>query len=116
MGDFRRSSMSSVVPVGLLLAMLAWEAVSQPSTVPEPPLVIEGRVRWIDLGSQTLALTPANGTPAITIDLRSIRQSEYHGFRGNEYVRVVGFILRPSRRIQAFEIYLVTPWFPTEPP
>jgi hypothetical protein len=37
-------------------------------------------------------------------------------FRGNEYVRVVGFILRPSRRIQAFELYLVTPWFPTEPP
>jgi hypothetical protein len=109
-----RTRVTSVTIVGLLL--LASEAASQPPTVPEPPLVIDGRVLWIDFGSQTLALAPANGTPAITIDLRRIRQGDYHGFRGNEYVRIVGFILRPSRRIQAFEIYLVSPWFPTEPP
>jgi hypothetical protein len=109
-----RMKVTSVVIVGLLL--LASEAASQPPTVPEPPLVIDGRVLWIDFGSQTLALAPANGTPAITIDLRRIRQGDYQGFRGNEYVRIVGFILRPSRRIQAFEIYLVSPWFPTDPP
>jgi hypothetical protein len=109
-----RTRVTSVAIAGLLL--LASEAASQPPTVPEPPLVIDGRVLWIDFGSQTLALAPANGTAAITIDLRRIRQGDYHGFRGNEYVRIVGFILRPSRRVQAFEIYLVSPWFPTEPP
>ncbi len=108
-----RTRVTSVAIVGLLL--LASEAAPQPPTIPEPPLVIEGRVLWIDFGGQTLALAPANNTPAITIDLHRIRQSDYHGFRGNEYVRVVGFILRPSRRIQAFEIYLVSPWYPTEP-
>jgi hypothetical protein len=96
-----------VAIVGLLL--LASEAAPQPPTIPEPPLVIEGRVLWIDFGSQAMALAPSNNTPAVTIDLHRIRQSDYHGFRGNEYVRVVGFILRPSRRIQAFELYLVTP-------
>ena len=80
-----------------------------------------GRVLTVDAatarrGGQAMALAPANNTPTVTIDLHRIRQSDYHGFRGNEYVRVVGFILRPSRRIQAFQIYLVTPWFPTEPP
>jgi hypothetical protein len=108
------TKVTSVAIVGLLL--LASEAAPQPPTIPEPPLVIEGRVLWVDFGSQAMALAPANNTPTVTIDLHRIRQSDYHGFRGNEYVRVVGFILRPSRRIQAFEIYLVTPWFPTEPP
>jgi hypothetical protein len=110
----RRPRVTSIAIVGLLL--LASEAAPQPPTIPELPLVIEGRVLWIDFGSQTMALAPADNTPIATIDLRRIRQSDYHGFRGNEYVRVVGFILRPSRRIQAFNIYLVTPWFPTEPP
>jgi hypothetical protein len=110
-----RPRVTSVAIVGLLLVMLTSEAVSQPPTVREPPLVIDGRVLWIDFGGQTLALAPANGSPAITIDLHRLRQSDYHGFRGNEYVRVVGFILRPSRRIQAFELYLVSPWYPTEP-
>jgi hypothetical protein len=109
-----QTRVTSVAIVGLFL--LASEAAPQPPTITEPPLVIEGRVLWTDFGSQTMALAPANNTPTVTIDLHRIRQSDYHGFRGNEYVRVVGFILRPSRRIQAFEIYLVTPWFPTEPP
>ncbi len=60
-------------------------------------------------------LAPAAGGPAIAIDLHRIRQSDYHGFRGNEYVQVVGYVLRPSRRIQAFQLYLVTPWFPMQP-
>jgi len=110
-----RTRVTSVAIVGLLLAIIASEAASQPPTIPEPPLVIEGRVLWIDFGSQTLALAPANNTPTVSIDLHRLRQSDYTGFRGNEYVRVVGFILRPSRRIQAFEIYLVTPWYPAEP-
>jgi hypothetical protein len=105
----------SVAIVGLLLVMLASQAASQPPTVPERPLVIEGRVLWIDFGNEMMVLEPANGGPAITIDLHRIRQSNYHGFRGNEYVQVVGFILRPSRRVQAFELYMVTPWYPTEP-
>ena len=115
MGDFHRPRGTSIAVVSLLFVMVASGVAAQPPSVPEQPLVIEGRVLWIDFGGQTLALAPANGTPAITIDLHRIRQSDYQGFRGNEYVRVVGFILRPSRRIQAFELYLVTPWFPTEP-
>jgi hypothetical protein len=111
---YRMKVVTSVAVVGLLV--LASEAASQPPTVPEAPLVIEGRVLWVDFGSQTMALAPADNTPIASIDLRRIRQSDYHGFRGNEYVRVVGFILRPSRRIQAVNIYLVTPWFPMEPP
>ena len=103
------------VTVGLVLLVLAARAASQPPTVPEGPLVIEGRVLWIDFGGQALALAPAGGGVTVMVDLHRIRQSDYHGFRGNEYVRVVGYILRPSRRIQAFDIYLVTPWFPMEP-
>jgi hypothetical protein len=110
----RLTRVTSVTIVGLLL--LASEAASQPPTIREPPLVIEGRVVWIDFGSQLMALAPADNSPTITIDLHRIRQGDYHGFRGNEYVRVVGAILRPSRRIQAFEIYLVTPWYPVQPP
>ena len=109
-----RMRVASVAIIGLLLHASA--ATPQPPTVPEAPLVIEGRVLWVDFGGQAMALAPANNTPTVTIDLHRIRQSDYHGFRGNEYVRVVGFILRPSRRIQAFALYLVTPWFPTEPP
>lgn len=110
-----RPRVTSVAIAGLLLVMLASQAAPQPPTVPEQPLVIEGRVLWVDFGGGTMMLEPANGGVAIPIDLHRIRQSDYYGFRGNEYVRVVGYILRPSRRIQAYEIYLVTPWFPTEP-
>jgi hypothetical protein len=115
MGDLSRPKMTTVVMIGLLLVILASAAASaQPRTVPEQALVIEGRVLWIDFGSQTMVLVPDSGS-TITIDLHQIPQSDYHGFRGNEYVRIVGFILRPSRRIQASELYLVTPWFPREP-
>ena len=78
-----------------------------------------GRILGVQLSldwSVLVALAPADNGPTITIDLHRIRQGDYHGFRGNEYVRVVGAILRPSRRIQAFEIYLVTPWYPLQPP
>jgi len=104
------------VAIGLLLVMLASGTAAQPPSVPEQPLVFEGRVLWVDFGSQAMAVAPANNTPTVTIDLHRIRQSDYQGFRGNEYVRIVGYILRPSRRIQAFELYLVTPWFPIAPP
>jgi len=113
--NFSRPRVLRIVVVGLLSAVLATPAASQPPTVPQAPLVIEGRVLWVDFGSQTMALAPENGTPAITIDLHRLPQSDYHGFRGNEYVRIVGYVLRPSRRIQAFEIYLVTPWYPARP-
>jgi hypothetical protein len=115
MNDLYRPSVWSVVIVGVLLAILASEAAAQPPTIQEPPLVIDGRVLWVDFGSQTMALAPANGTPVISIDVRRLPQSDYQGFRGNEYVRIVGYVLRPSRRIQAFQLYLVTPWYPTEP-
>ena len=108
-----RTRVTSVAIVGLLL--LSSEAAPQPPTIPEPPLVIEGRVLWIDFGGQAMALAPANNTPTVTIDLHRLRQGDYQGFRGNEYVRIVGFILRPSRRIQAFEFYLVSPWYPQSP-
>ena len=111
-----RPNAVGVLIICLLIGVLVSDAKSQPRTVPEAPLVIDGRVLWVDFGSQTMALAPANGTPVIAVDVRRLPQSDYQGFRGNEYVRIVGFILRPSRRIQAFQLYLVTPWFPTEPP
>jgi hypothetical protein len=104
-----------VATLGLLFVILVSPAVSQPPTVAEQPLVIEGRVLWIDSGTETLMLAPATGGSPIAIDMHRIRQSDYRGFRGNEYVRVVGYVLRPSRRIQAFQLYLVTPWFPMQP-
>ena len=116
MGVLLRPSLASGVILSVLLALLAAQAAAQPPTIPQPPLIIDGRVLWVDFGSQTMALAPANNTPTVTIDLHRIRQGDYQGFRGNEYVRIVGFILRPSRSIQAFELYLVTPWFPIEPP
>jgi hypothetical protein len=115
MAHFVRPRVIGSSIIGLLSLVLTTQVASQPPTVPEAPLVIEGRVLWVDFGSQTMALAPANGTPAIAIDLRRLPQSDYHGFRGNEYVRIVGYVLRPSRRIQAFEIYLVTPWYPAQP-
>jgi hypothetical protein len=106
---------TSLAIAGSLFLMLASQAAPQPPTVQEQALVIEGRILWVDFGAQRLLLAPADGSPLIMIDLHRIRQSDYSGFRGTEFVRVVGFVLRPSRRIQAFEIYLVTPWFPEEP-
>jgi len=103
-----------VASVGILL--LASEAAPQPPTIREPPLVIEGRVIWVNSGSQTMALAPADNTLPVMIDLRRISQSDYRGFRGNEFVRVVGSLLRPTNRVQAFEIYLVSPWYPVQPP
>jgi hypothetical protein len=105
----------SVAIVSLLFLMLASQAAPQPPTVQEQALVIEGRVLWVDFGAQTLLLAPADGSSPIMIDLHRVRQTDYQGLRGTEFVRVVGFILRPSRRIQAYELYLVSPWFPTEP-
>ena len=92
--------MRNVTALGLLLAILVSPAASQPPTVAEQPLVIEGRVLWIDFGSETLVLAPSTGGPAIAIDLHRIGQSDYHGLRGNEYVRVViapSISLRRSR-------------------
>ena len=66
----RKRVVTRVAIVGLLL--LASEAASQPPTVPEAPLVIEGRVLWVDFGSQTMALAPANNTPTVMIDLHRI--------------------------------------------
>ena len=114
MRDFHRPRVTSAA-IGLFLVMLASQAASQPQTVPDQPLVIEGRVLWVDFGTETMSLAPVNGGPAVPIDLHRLRQSDYQGFRGTEYVRVVGYILRPSRRIQAFELYLVSPWYPIEP-
>jgi len=114
MGAFHRPVVTGVAILAMCLLALAARASAQPQTVPDQPLVIEGRVLWVDFGSSTMALAPDRG-PAIPIDLRRIPQSEYQGFNGTEYVRVVGFILRPSRRIQAYELYLVTPWYPMEP-
>src|SRR5215831_15498022 len=102
-----RTRVTSTAFVGLLL--FASGAAPQPPTVPEAPLVIEGRVLWVDFGGQVMALAPANNTPTVTIDLHRIRQSDYHGFRGNEFVRVDGFIFRPCRRIQGLRFLLVTP-------
>ena len=104
--------------LGLLFFTLVSPAASQPPTLAERPLVIEGQVLWIDFGTETLMLVPATGGPAIAIDLHRIRQSDYHGFRGNEYVQVVGYVLRPSRRIQAFPALSGDPVVPgatTEP-
>jgi hypothetical protein len=106
--------MRNVTSLILLLVILVTPAASQPPSVAERPLVIEGRVLWIDFGSETLMLAASTG-PAIAIDLHRIGQSDYHGLRGNEYVRVVGYVLRPSRRLQAFQLFLVTPWFPMQP-
>jgi len=114
MGALLRPNVLCVAIIGALLGLLAPEARCQPPTVQQQPLVIEGRVLWVDFGSQTMALAPTNG-PVTAIDLRRIRQSDYQGFRGNEYVRVVGYVLRPNPRIQAFQLYLVSPWFPESP-
>jgi len=110
-----RPNAVGVLIICLLIGVLVSDAKSQPRTVPEAPLVIDGRVLWVDFGSQTMALAPANGTPVIAVDVRRLPQSDYQGFRGNEYVRIVGYILRPNPRIQAFELYLITPWYPAEP-
>ena len=77
-----RPRVTSVAIVGLLLAMLTSEAASQPPTVTEPPLVIEGRVLWIDFGSQTLELAPANGSPAITMTFTAFVRATAKGSVG----------------------------------
>jgi hypothetical protein len=107
--------MRNVTSLSLLLVILVTPAASQPPTVAEHPLVIEGRVLWIDFGSETLMFAPSTGGPVIAIDLHRIGQSADHGLCGSEYVRVVGYVLRPGRRLQAFRLYLVTPWFPRQP-
>src|SRR5262245_18042812 len=78
---YRMWVVTSVAIVGLLLRASA--ATPQPPTIPEAPPVIEGWVLWVDFVSQAMAMAPANNTPTVTIDLHRIRQSDYHGFRGN---------------------------------
>lgn len=50
--------MRYVTTLGLLFVILVSPAASQPPTLAEQPLVIEGRVLWIDFGSETLMLAP----------------------------------------------------------
>jgi hypothetical protein len=50
-----------VTTLGLLFVILVSPAASQPPTLAEQPLVIEGRVLWIDFGTETLMLAPATG-------------------------------------------------------
>jgi hypothetical protein len=59
--------MRYVTTVGLLLVILVSPAASQPPTLAEQPLAIEGRVLWIDFGSETLMLAPATGGSPIPI-------------------------------------------------
>jgi hypothetical protein len=62
----------SVAIVSLLLLVLASQGASQPPTVQEQALVIEGRVRWVDFGAQTMLLAPADGSlPIITAFARA---------------------------------------------
>ena len=67
--------MRYVTTLSLLFVILVSPAASQPPTLAEQPLVIDGRVLWIDFGSQTLMLAPATGSPAIAIDLHDRRLS-----------------------------------------
>ena len=50
--------MRDVTTLSLLFVILLSPAASQPPTLAEQPLVIEGRVLWIDFGSETLMLAP----------------------------------------------------------
>ena len=79
--------MRYVTTLGLLFVILVSPAASQPPTLAEPPLVIEGRVLWIDFGTETLMLVPATGGSPIAIDLHRIRQSDYTGSAGTSTCR-----------------------------
>jgi hypothetical protein len=57
-------------------------------------------------------LVPATESSPIAIDLHRIRQSDYTGSAGTSTCRWWATFFRSSRRIQAFQLYLVTPWFP----
>lgn len=76
-----------VTTLGVLFVIVVSPAASQPPTLVEEPLVIEGRVLWIDFGSESLMLAPATGGLAIAIDVRRIRQSDYHGSVGTSTCR-----------------------------
>ena len=45
--------MRYVTTLGLLFVILVSPVASQPPTLAEPPLVVEGRVLWIDFGTET---------------------------------------------------------------
>ena len=61
--------MRDVTSLSLLFVILLSPAASQPPTLAEQPLVIEGRVLWIDFGSETLMLAPVEQSrPMVAIE------------------------------------------------
>ena len=61
--------MRYVTTLSLLVVILVSPAASQPPTLAEQPLVIEGRVLWVDFGSETLMLAPVEQSrPMVDIE------------------------------------------------
>ncbi len=95
-----------------VLAVLVSVAAAQQVFEDERAVRFEGRVAWID--AQHLILAVDNDL-ALNVDLRRIPQSETRMISQNDYVIVIGHVLRPTRRIVAISVRRGTPWFPTAP-
>ena len=106
----KRAKSHSLVVLGGLILPLVW---ASSIGAQEPPILrFEGRVTYVSPAEMLVALDSGG---VVMLDLGRIPQGESRQIAQNDYVTVIGFILRPSRRVIATSIQRASPWAPTTP-
>lgn len=96
--------------LGGLILSLVW---ASPIGAQEQPILrFEGRVTY-PVPSEMLVALDSGGV--VMLDLARMPQGEIRQIAQNDYVTVIGFIRRPSRRVIATSIQRASPWVPTTP-
>lgn len=75
-------------------------------------LRFEGRVTYVAPREMLVALDRGG---VVMLDVTRMPQGEIRQIAQNDYVTVIGFILRPSHRVIATSIQRASPWVPTTP-
>ena len=106
----KRTKSHSLVLLGALILTLVW---ASSIGAQEPPILrFEGRVTYVSPAEMLVALDSGG---VVMLDLARIPQGESRQIAQNDYVTVIGFILRPSHRVIATSIQRASPWAPTTP-
>jgi hypothetical protein len=96
--------------LGGLILSLGW--ASAIGAQEQPILRLEGRVTYVAPSEMLVALDSGG---VVMLDLARMPQGEIRQIAQNDYVAVIGFIRRPSRRVIATSIQRASPWVPTTP-
>ena len=96
--------------LGGLVLSLVW--ASSIGAQEQPILRCEGRVTYVAPSEMLVALDSGG---VVMLDPARMPQGEIRQIAQNDYVAVIGFIRRPSRRVIATSIQRASPWVPTTP-